>query len=72
LASEHWQVALHDLPYLAQIDPEIIVNNNVSHPGDLRPRNLWVKRSKLARELACGLADDLDIVNNPGLDQFVF
>jgi hypothetical protein len=47
------------------------VYQNVTHAGDVVPRNLGVLLLIFGRDGSCGFADDLEVINDPVSDQLV-
>jgi hypothetical protein len=70
-ALEAGQVALHGPPDFPKIHPNILVDEYVAHRSDLRPRHQGMRIVKISAELCGSLADDLEVVNDPDLVQFV-
>jgi hypothetical protein len=68
---EGWQIPLHHGPDFPQVNAEIVMDQHMAHFDDLWPRNLLMGLAKGGSELACCLADDLDVVNHPGVDEFI-
>jgi hypothetical protein len=68
---EAGQVALYSVPDFPEIHPEILMDEYVAHRNNLRPWHLGMRIVKISAELCRGLADDLEVMNNPDLDQFV-
>jgi hypothetical protein len=56
---------------LITCDPEVIVDEDVSHPDDLRPRDFWRSRPDGLGESASNLTDDLEVADDPTLDQLI-
>jgi len=44
-----------------QVNAEVRVNENISHAGDVRPRDTRGQRFTLLDQVADGLADDLEV-----------
>ena len=65
------QIPLDDGPDFSQIDTEIVVDQYVTHFDDLRPGGLRLGTAEYGSELAGGFFNDLDMVNHPGVDEFV-
>ena len=70
-ALEAGQVALHSPPNFPEIHPEILVDEYVAHRNDVRPGHLGMRIVKISAELCRSLANDLEVMNDPDLDQFV-
>ena len=51
---------------------EIAIDQHMAHLDDLWPWNLMMGLAKRGGELAGCFADDLNMVNHPGVDEFVF
>ena len=51
---------------------EIAIDQHMAHFDDLWPWNLMMGLAKRGGELAGCFADDLNMVNHPGVDEFVF
>ncbi len=51
-------------PYFINVDTEILVDENVTHSDDTRPRNLWARLAKRITEFPCRLNDNLDSSGN--------
>jgi hypothetical protein len=58
------QVALDDCPHYVYINAEIIVNQDVTHTDDFRPRHLGMLVFQVRRERAGCLTDDLQMVDD--------
>jgi hypothetical protein len=58
-------------PHDVNIDSEIMVYENMAHAYDLRPRYLGMLRLQLGRNVASGLAYDLQVVHDPSLNQLI-
>ncbi len=48
------------------------MDQHMAHFDDLRPGDVLMSLAKLGGELACCFADDLTMVNHPGVDEFIF
>ena len=46
------------------VDPEVLVNEDVPEPADLRPRDLWVCIGNRCREMIRRFADNLQVPFN--------
>jgi len=53
------------------VDPEVVVDEDMSHPDDLRPRHFWRPCPDGLRESASDFADDLEMADDPALDQLI-
>ena len=54
----------HEIPDDLVVDPEILVNEQISQPGDPPPRHLWMLGAELFWHVLDGLADDLEIAHH--------
>ena len=52
------------MPDDIQVNAEVRVNENISHAGDVRPRDTRGQRFTLLDQVANGLADDLEVPDN--------
>ena len=68
---ESGEIGFHCFPYLVQVHTKILVDQHVAHGHDLGPRNLRISGLKLPAELSSSLANDLNVVKDPDLDQLV-
>jgi len=59
------------IPDLVEVDAEVIVDQDIAHGDDLRPGNDRMFRMKVAPQLRCRLTQNLKMVYDPNLDQFV-
>src|SRR5919106_4934007 len=62
---------LDDPPDLLHVDLEVPVNQNVPHGDDLCPGNALGPAASLLGQRPSGLAEDLKVVNDPGLGQLI-
>ena len=69
---ESRQIPFYHGPDFRRIDTEIVVDQHMAHFDDLWPGDLLVGLAKGRGELAGCFADDLDMVNHPGVNEFVF
>ena len=68
---EGWQIPFHHRTDFRQVNAEIVMDQHMAHFDDLWPRDLLMGLAKGGSELTCCLADDLDVVNHPGVDEFI-
>ena len=61
LCSERRQILDDRVPDDIQVNAEVRVNENISHAGDVRPRDARGQRFTLLDQVANGLADDLEV-----------
>ena len=54
-----------------EVDAEVVVYENVPHRGYLGSRNVRMRASDLIRESSDRFANDLEVMKDPGLDQFI-
>lgn len=66
------QIILYHRPNDIRIDAEIVMDKYISHADDLLPFDLIGIRRGFRRQGPDRLANDLQMVQNPRLDQFVF
>lgn len=69
---EGGQVPYHSGPDFGQIDSEIVMNQDMAHFDNLGPRYAVMRFAEGRGELAGCFANDLNVVNHPCVDQFVF
>jgi len=67
-----WQIPFYHRPNFRQVNAEIVMDQHMAHLDDLWPWNLMMGLAKRGGELAGCFADDLNMVNHPGVDEFVF
>ena len=65
---ETWKVMFDDGPNNVSIDAEVHVDKNIAHPADLAPRNIRMSLPILLRNSTCSFSNDLQMMNNPGLN----
>lgn len=65
------KIFFNDGPDLIWIDPEIFVNQNVSHRDHLRPWKLGVLATKLFPQSASRPSNGLQMMNDPRSNQLV-
>jgi hypothetical protein len=63
-AGERGEVDGRNIPHDVEVDVEVVVDDPVAHPDDLRPRNVGVTAPKLQRQTVCGFAHVLDQVRD--------
>ena len=68
---ESRQIPFYHRPDFRQVNAEIVMDQHMAHFDDLWPRDLLMGLAKGGRELTCCFADDLDVVNHPGVDEFI-
>ena len=66
------QIPLHHSPDFPQVNAKIVVDQDVAHFDDLWLGYVLVGFPKGGGELAGCFADDLDVMDHPGMDEFVF
>lgn len=66
------QIPFYHGPDFRQVNAEVVMDQHMAHFDDLWPGDLLVGLAKGRGELAGCFADDLDMVNHPGVDEFVF
>lgn len=69
---ESRQIPFHCHPDLREIDSKVVMNQDMAHLDDLGPWDIVMRFSKRRGELAGGLTDNLNVVNHPGMNEFVF
>ena len=69
---ENRQIPFYHRPDLRQVNAEIVMNQHMAHFDDLWPGNLLVGLAKCSAELTGCFADNFDMVNHPGMNEFVF
>jgi hypothetical protein len=72
LSLERREIPFYSSPDFSQIDSEIVMNQDMAHLDNLGPRYLVMCSAERRGELAGCFADDLNVMNHPGVDQFVF
>ena len=65
------QVILNRSPDFLDVHTEVLVNQHVARGDDLRPWHVRVSGKEFVAQLAGGLSDDLYVVNEPRLEQFI-
>jgi hypothetical protein len=65
-------IPFHHRPDFRQVDAEIVMNQHMAHFDDLGPGNLLMGLAKCGAELTGCFADNLDMVDHPGMNEFVF
>ena len=65
------QVAGGGFPDDVRVDLEVAVHQDISHTDDLCPRYVLRQGSDLRRKRSSSLADDLQVSDEPSLEQFV-
>ena len=55
------QIPFHHYPHFPQINPEIVMDQYMTHSDDLRPGKLRVSRTKYRSELAGSFPDYLNV-----------
>ena len=68
---ESRQIPFYHRPDFRQVNAELVMDQHMAHFDDLWPRDLLMGLAKGGSELTCCLADDLDVVNHPGVDEFI-
>lgn len=48
------------------------MDQDIAHLDDLRPWDILIGFAESGRKFACRFTDDLDVMNDPGVDEFVF
>ena len=61
----------HHSPDFPKVNAEIVMDQDVAHFDDLGPGYVLVGFPKGRGELAGCFADDLDVMDHPGMDEFV-
>jgi len=69
---QSWQIPFYHRPDFRQVNAEIVMDQHMAHLDDLWPRDLMMGLAKRGGEFAGCFADDLDMMNHPGVDEFVF
>lgn len=69
---ENRQIPFYYRPDFRQVDAKIVMNQYMAHFDDLWPGNLLVGLAKCRAELTGCFADNLDVVNHPDMNEFVF
>ncbi len=69
---ENRQIPFYHRQDFSQVNAELVMNQHMAHFDDLWPGNLLVGLAKCSTELAGCFADNLDMVNHPGMNEFVF
>ena len=59
------------VPDRIPVDSEVVVDEDVSHPDDVRPWDAGICGSEFRRDPPYGFPDDLEVVNDPDLCHFV-
>lgn len=72
LLLEGREVPLDCGPDFSQIDSEIIMHQDMAYLDDLGPRYLVMGFSKGGGKLTGSFTNDLNVVNHPRMDEFVF
>lgn len=67
-----WKIALYDLKYTIDVDPEVLVGNQVSQSCDVGPGNFRRGLSRLRSEVLDGLADNDELKEKGVVQQRVF
>jgi hypothetical protein len=62
---------LNDTPYDFRVNPEVVVDENVTHTNYLRPWNIGRPLPQLLRRGPCCFADDLKVSDDPILDELI-
>src|ERR1019366_2453927 len=65
------QVPHDGRPDFLEVDAEVVVYENVPHRGYLGPGNVRMRASDLIRQASDRFANDLEVMKDPGLNQFV-
>lgn len=71
LLSQGGKIAVHGIPHHVEVDAKVAMDQNVPHPGGLRPGQLGREISDALGNVGQGFAKDLEMVNDPGLNQLV-
>jgi hypothetical protein len=69
---QSWQIPFYHCPDFRQVNAEIVMDQHMAHFDNLWPWDLMMGLATRGGELAGCFADDLDMVNHPGVDEFVF
>jgi len=72
LLLEGRKIPFYHRPDFCQVNTEIVMDQHMAHFDNLQPGNLLVGFAKRGGELAGSFTDDLDVMNHPGVDEFVF
>jgi len=65
------QVSDDNEPDCVPVDVEVGMHQRVTHPDNLPPRDTWRQRAGMLGNTRCGLADNLDVAENPDLNHFI-
>ena len=63
------EIAIGRRPDLLEVEPEVVMNEDVPHADDGGPRHRGVSVAQLIRESPTRLADDLQVVYHPDLEE---
>ena len=69
---ESRQIPFYHRPDFRQVNAEIVMDQHMAHLDNLWPGDLLMGLAKRGGELAGCFANDLDMVNHPGVNEFVF
>ena len=62
---QHREIVFGHVPDRIPVDPEVVVDKNVPHPDDVRPRDTRVCGPELRRDPSHRFPDDLEVVDDP-------
>jgi hypothetical protein len=65
------EVSLNHPPYFFKVDTKVIVNQYIPHGNNLWPRDRGILFVELTAKFRCSFSNNLKVVNNPGLNQFI-
>src|ERR1035437_645807 len=68
---QDWQIIFHNRPNQTHFDSKVPVDEDIAPANRLGPYLLRMQLPELHRQPTGGLAEDEEIVNDPGLHQFV-
>lgn len=72
LLLEKRQVSLDCSPHFPQINPKVVVDQDMTHLNDLWPWDVLMAFTEGRREFAGSFTNNLNVMNHPGVDEFVF
>lgn len=61
---EDWDIAGRRQPHLIQIDPKVVMDEFIAHPGNIPPRQVRILATQGLRKLFDGFANHLELPDN--------
>ena len=64
------KIPLDHIPEYDQIDPKVLRHDDIFEPSRQDPHGSWLFPPKIRRQRSASLADDHQMMNDPGLKEF--